>query len=177
MKRIIDDIHTFKGNVLCIGVADDKILSCLKKNKLIGLYELNRNSTTKIFGRKKVKDNSGKSIPIKKFRKVFKKKSLEYIIINLNSVFDYQKYMASNAVYLCKKKLYIYGTSEMINASYVARKYKRYNTKIECLEDGSDYCVVVDLSKAKFSWFKEKFYLIVDTFINLGDMITYLLTS
>lgn len=177
MKRIIDDINTFKGNILCIGVDNDKILSNLKKNKNIGLFELNRGTSNKIFGKRKINDNNGKSIPIKKFRKVFKKKSLDYIIINLNSVYDYQKYIASNVVYLCKKKVYIYGTSDIINSSYVARKYKRYNTKIECIDDSNNYCVIVDCSCAKYNWFKEKFYIIIDSFINLGDMITYFLTS
>lgn len=36
MKRLLDDLNTFEGNVLCIDVKDKKILSKLKKiNKLV----------------------------------------------------------------------------------------------------------------------------------------------
>ena len=178
MKKIISDIHTFKGNVLCIGVTDDKILSGLNKNNNIGLYELSRPEPRKIFSRRKrVKTKNGKSVPIKKFRKIFKKKSIEYLIIDLNSVYDYYKYMSSNSIYVCNKKIYLYGSSKMITANDVGKKFKRYKTKVECVQDGDNYLVIVDSYLAKFSFMKEKYYLIIDSLINLSDMISYFLTS
>lgn len=178
MKRILEDIKNFKGNVLCIGVTDKKILSSLKKNSKIGIYELSRDKPTRLFGHKnRVKIHKGKTIRIKKFRKLFKKKSIEYLIIDLNSIFDHYKFVASNSVYICRKKIYIYGNSDYIDAKLVAKKFERYKTTIERIQIHNEYLVVVDCSKAKYSFFKEKFYLIVDTFHNLGDMISYFLTS
>jgi hypothetical protein len=178
MKKIVNEIHTFKGNVLCIGVTDDKILSCLNKNNNIGLYELSRPEPRKIFSkRKRVRTKSGKSVPIKKFRKIFKRKSIDYLIINLNSVYDYYKYMASNSIYVCNRKIYIYGSSKLVTANDIGIKFKRYKTKVECIQDNDDYLVIIDSSLARFNFFKEKYYLLIDTLINLGDMISYFLTS
>lgn len=178
MKRILDDIKNFKGNVLCIGVKDKKIMSSLKKNSKIGVYELSRDEPKRFFGyKKRVKISKGRSVRIKKFRKLFKKKSIEYLIIDLNSIFDHYKFIASNSIYVCRKKIYIYGNSDYINAKLVAKKFERYKTKIERVQLDNEYLVVVDCSKAKYNFFKEKIYLIVDTFHNFGDMISYFLTS
>lgn len=178
MKRLVEDIKKFKGNVVSIGINDDNIQKNLRKNKEISLFELEINTKRKLFSRRKrVKVSEGKSVKIKKFRSAFKKKTIEYVIIDLNNVFDYYKYMASNSIYICKKKIYIYGNSDYVDAKAVEKKFKRYKTKIESLQDDNEYLVIVDVSKAKFSLIKEKFYIIVDTFINLGDMISYFLTS
>lgn len=178
MKRILTDINTFEGNVLCIGVNDKKIINKLKKNSQIGLYELSRFEERKFFSRKKrIKTNDGKSVKIKKFRTLFKKKSIEYLIIDLNNVFDFYKYMASNSIYVCNTKIYIYGQSDYINAHLVAKKFKRYQTDIEKIQIDDNYLVIISCAKAKYSWFKEKFYLVIDTFHNIGDYISYFLTS
>jgi hypothetical protein len=178
MKRIIEDIKSFKGNTVCIGVEDSKIKNTLKKNKDISIYELNRASTRKLFSRRKrLKASGGISVKIKKFRKLFKKKSIEYVIIDLNNMYDYYKYMASNSIYICNKKIYIYGNSDYVTAKGVAKKFKRYKTNIETIQIDNDYLVIVECKNAKYSKIKEKFYLIIDTFHNLGDMISYFLTS
>ncbi len=178
MKRILCDIKEFKGNVLCIGVTDNKIMSALKKNQKLGVYELSRDKPRRFWGSKKrMKIAKGKTVKIKKFRKSFKKKSIEYVIIDWNSIFDCYKFIASNSIYVCRKKIYIYGNSDYISAKVVAKKFERYNTKIERIQLDDDYLVIVDCSKAKYSYLKEKIYLIIDTFHNLGDMISYFLTS
>lgn len=178
MERIINDIKDFKGNTVCIGVEDNKIKRTLNKNKNVSVFELNRLQSRKIFSKKKrLKTTNGISVKIKKFRKIFKKKSIEYVIIDLNNMFDYYKYMASNSIYICNKKIYIYGNSDYVTAKSVAQKFKRYKTNIETLQIDNDYLVIVECKKAKYSRIKEKFYLIIDTFHNLGDMISYFLTS
>lgn len=178
MKRILSDIKNFKGNVLCIGVTDKKIMSLLNKNNKIGIYELSREKPRRFFGSKKrMKISKGKTVKIKKFRKLFKKKSMEYLIIDLNSIFDHYKFIASNSIYVCCRKIYIYGNSDYISAKMVAKKFERYNTKIERIQLDKEYLVIVDCKKAKYSYIKEKIYLIIDTFHNLGDMISYFLTS
>lgn len=178
MKRLLDDIKTFKGNVVCISVEDNKIKRMLSKNSDTNIYELNRSQKAKLFSkRKRLKTTNGKSVSIKKFRNLFKKKSIEYLIIDLNNVFDYYKYIASNSIYICKKKIYIYGNSDYLSAHLVSKKFNRYKTDIECIQDGNDYLVIIDCKRAKYSYIKEKFYLIIDTLLNIGDMISYFLTS
>ena len=118
-----------------------------------------------------------KNIKIKKFRKSFKKKTIDYVIIDLNNIYDYYKYLASNCIYICKNKIYIYGTSDYTTAKIVASKFKRYKTTIETIQNDNEYLVIVECKDAKYSYFKEKIYIIVDSFHNLGDMISYFLTS
>lgn len=178
MKRLLEDINHLKGNVLCIGVTDKKIMKGLKANKSIGLYELTRQQKKSFFNRnKRIKSNNGKSVKIKKFRKIFKKKSIEYLIIDLNSIFDYYKYITSNSIYICNQKIYVYGHSDYVDAKLVAQKFRRYKTVIETFQNNDKYLVVVDCREAKYSWFKEKYYLVIDFFHNIGDYISYFLTS
>ena len=178
MNRLIEDAKAFEGNVVCIGVKNTKLLKVFKTNKKIGLYELTRGVKRKLFSRqRKVKMENGKSVRIKKFRKLFKKKSIEYLIIDLNSVFDYFKYMVANSIYICNKKIYLYGQSDYIDANTIVKKFKRYKTNVEYFQNKNEYLVIVDVSEAKYSYFKNKFYIIIDTFHNLGDMISYFLTS
>ena len=62
MKKIIDDIHTFKGNVLGICIEDGRILSRIKKNKDIVYHELERKKKVSIFSKgKKVSNKKGKT--------------------------------------------------------------------------------------------------------------------
>ena len=49
MKRIVDDIKNFKGNVVTIEVEDNKIKKSLEKNNKINVIELNRPKKRKIF--------------------------------------------------------------------------------------------------------------------------------
>ena len=178
MKRIIDDIKSFKGNVVSIGIDDSKIKRAFEKNNQINVLELNIPEKRKLFSsRKKFKNSKGKSIKIKKFRKFFEKKSVDYVLIDSNKIYDYFKYMASNSIYICKNKIYIFGNSDYVTAKTVARKFERYKTTIERIQIDNDYLVIVDCSKAKYNYFKEKFYLVIDSFHNLGDMISYFLTS
>jgi len=178
MKRLLDDIKTFTGKVTLIAVNDNKIKKNLVKNNKIDIFELNRPERGKLFSKKrKLKSSSGKKVSIKKFRKIFKKKSVDYLVIDLNNVFDYYKYMASNSIYICSKKIYIYGNSDYLTAKDVAKKFRRYTKNIESIQIDNDYLVIVDCTNTKYRYFKEKFYLVIDSFLNIGDMISYFLTS
>ena len=57
------------------------------------------------------------------------------------------------------------------------KRYKRYNTKAFLEVNGDSFTIVIDASNSKTNWFKNKFYLVVDTFHNIGDMISVALIS
>lgn len=180
MKRIVEDVKKFRGNVLTICVEDNKIMSAIKGNRGIkNAFELNRDEPSGLFKRrkKKLKLKKGKRVKITKFRKLFKKEKVDYLIIDLNNVLDYHKYIASNAIYTCKKKIYIYGESDYLDAKMVSSKYRRYKTKIEEIQNKNKFIVIVDCSEAKYSRIKEMFYIFIDTFHNIGDWISLILTS
>ena len=167
-----DEIKKLQGNVVCIGVNNKKLLKLLKSNNKIGLYELVRYKKSGLFSHKRrVKMPDGKSVKIKKFRRLFKKKSINHLLIDLNNIFDYYKYIAA------KGTIIIYGESDYLNASLVAQKFRRYTKNITTKQNGNKYCVIVDASDTKYRWLKDKYYIIIDTFHNLGDFISYFLTS
>ncbi len=178
MKRLIKDIKNFEGNVVCIGVNDNKIMNVLNKNSSINLYELSRQVSRNILSkRKRLKTNNGKSIKIKKFRKIFKKKSVDYLVINMDDIIDYKKFIASNSVYICKNKIYVYGTLEYASISTINRYFKRYSKNIEKIKVDDEYLFIIDVKDSKYSFVKEKFYIFIDTLYNIGDMVSYFLTS
>ena len=178
MKKLIEEIKNDKDNDIYISIINDEIKKSLKKNKNISLFDLEINQKRKLFSkRKKMRVTKDKTVKIKKFRSIFKKKSIEYIVADLNGFYDYYKYLASNSIYLCNNKIYVYGNLDIVDAKSVAKKFERYNTKIEIIEEKDMFLVIVDASKAKFNLIKEKFFIVIDTFINLGDLISYFLTS
>ena len=178
MKVLLDKIKNFKGNTLLLGIDDEKITKDLMKNKNVHLFEIELYKKRRIFKKDKSKEKAtGKKVNIKKFRKIFKRKSIENVVINLDNMYDYYKYMASNSIDICNNKIYIYGNKELVTTSSIVKKFNRYNTKIEVITDDKNYLIIVDASLAKYNLIKEKFYVIIDTFINLGDMISYFLTS
>ena len=42
MKKLFDEFRKLEGNVLCIEINDDKVMSKLNKNDKISIYELTR---------------------------------------------------------------------------------------------------------------------------------------
>ena len=140
MKKLFDEFRKLEGNVLCIEINDDKVMSKLNKNDKISIYELYRNKKQGLFKkRKRIKTKGGKSVNIKKFRKIFKKKSIEYIVINIDNIFDYYKFLVSNSIYICNTKVLVYGTSEYIDADVIAKKFKRYDVQITNFKEDDQF--------------------------------------
>ena len=92
-------------------------------------------------------------------------------------MYDYFKYFISDSVAIGRGKVYIYGESRFIDPKNLINRYKRYGTKAFLEVDGDSFLIVIDVEKAKSNWFKNKIYLVVDTFHNIGDMISVALIS
>lgn len=178
MEKLTDIVKKFSGNVVCIGVTDGAIVKRLNANKAVSVYMIERDLKKSIFSRrKKAKVNGGKKVNMKKLRKTFKKKSVDYIICNLNEVYDYFKYFIYDSVYINKKKLYIYGDSKYIDPNRLAKRFTRYRAKVEVTSSGNSFLIVVDNSSSHGNWLQSKWYILIDSFHNLGDMISVALTS
>lgn len=178
MERLNKDLKSFTGNVLCIGVTDQKIIRQLMKNSKISLYSIDRNPHKGLFSRnKKAKLNGSQKINMKKLRKKFKKKSVDYIVCNLNEIYDYFKYFLYDSVYINRKKLYLYGSSKYIDPKVLAKRFERYHAKTFVETIGEEFLIIIHNEKSFGSFWKAKWYLLVDTFHNLGDMISQALIS
>ena len=152
MKKINDIIKQFNGNVLGIGL-DEKILKQLNKNNKITECNLLNNVTKgKGYG-------FSKTIKIKKIRKYFKKKSVDFILCNYEVMSKYLNSFVKNSIYLNDFKIYYYGDCDV---DKLIKRYSRYDTKINVYKEKEFYILEIDCSNAKNKILKEKFYSVVD---------------
>ncbi len=181
MEKLADIVKTFTGNVLCLGVHEDSVLKNLGYNTKASVYTIERNFKKGIFSRgKKAKvaqDEKGKKINMKKLRKTFKKKSVDYIVCDISEIYDYFKYFIYDSVVINKKKLYLYGNSKYIDPQELAKRFKRYHANAVVSSVDNEFIIAVDNEFSRGNWFKAKWYVIIDTFHNMGDMISAALIS
>lgn len=164
------------GKVLVIGLENKTVEQVLDKNEnIIELY------TMKFNGKKKIKDKSrgkrGKSISIKKIRKIFKKKRIDYIICNIEDINKFLRTFIRDSIYINKSKLYIYGTKENLDIELIENRYKRYNTSIIVTEYNKDLLMEIDNSNAYNNKIKDIFYNICDIGYNIVNTIGDLLIN
>lgn len=176
--RLLEDAKSFVGNVVCVGVKNKDLLLALNKNKKASIFTIDFSGKRKIFSsKKKAKTVDGKKVNIRKLRKTFKKKSIDTLVYDLNEMYDYFKYFIGDSIIITKGKIYIYGTSKFIDPKNLIKRYKRYNTTAFLEVDGDNFIIIIDAKDSKTNWLKNKFYLVVDTFHNIGDMISVALIS
>lgn len=175
--KLLDDAKKMTGNVVCVGVTNEDLLHTLSKNKKASVYTIDFTKRHGFFSRKKTKIADGRKVNIKKLRKTFRDKSVDTLIYDFNEMYDYFKYFISDSVTIGRGKVYIYGESRFIDPKNLIKRYKRYGTKTLLEVDGDSFLIVIDVENAKTNWFKDRFYLVVDTFHNIGDMISVALIS
>lgn len=164
------------GKVLVIGLENKTVEQVIDKNENITeLY------TMKFNGKKKTKDNRsgkrGKTISIKKIRKIFKKKRIDYIICNIEDINRFLRTFIRDSIYINKSKLYIYGTKENLDSELIEKRYKRYNTSIIITEYNKELLIEIDNTKAYNNKIKDMFYNICDIGYNIVNTIGDLLIN
>lgn len=162
------------GNIITIGI-DDKILTLLKQNKKVNIYDINKAPGISLFQRKKRITSSGKKINIKKLYKYFNKKSIDFIICDYEEIVNYYKYVFRDSIYLNNKKIYYYAKKD-IDIEYMD-KYKRYLSKVT-IKQFEDYnVIIIDNSNSKTNRFKNVIYYIGDTINNFIDFISNIMVG
>lgn len=181
MKKLADIVKSMTGDVVCLGVKDTSIIHALEKNKKTDVFLIERELKKSIFSRKKKAKIKGqtkaKKVNMKKLRKTFKKKSVDYIICDFNEIFDYFKYFIYDSTVINKGKLYLYGYSKYIDANRIGERFKRFHSEVTVTVSGENFLIIVDNKNSKGNWLKAKWYIIIDTFHNIGDMISAALIS
>lgn len=161
-------INTMRGNVIAIGCSD-KMLDAISKNDGIrNCYELN--NVSRISG-KYEKKGSMKKVNIKKFKRKFKHKKTNVMIVNVLDVVDFAKRFVGSSVYITNEVVYLYTDKEDEKTTLMLEKYKRYHTTLEevKLKDGIVY--KIDCSNTKQSRIRDFGYLIKDTVDNFIDIL------
>ena len=173
LKNISKNIS---GKVLVIGLENKTVEQVLDKNENITeLY------TMKFNGKKKTKDKTrgrrGKTISIKKIRKIFKKKRIDYIICNMEDINKFLRTFIRDSVYINKTKLYIYGDKNNLDSELIEKRYKRYNTNIIITEYNKELLIEIDNTNAYNNKIKDMFYNICDIGYNIVNAIGDLLIN
>lgn len=173
--KIYDIAKVVSGDVLGIGV-DETISEILEQNERVLNCNL-LNSFSKTQNSKQEKKQRLKKIRIKKIRKVFKKKKVDFIICNIDEIKKYLKTFIKDSIYINKDILYIYNIEDEELKKELIKKYKRYNVKIEELKDNKKTILKIDNKLSKTNIFKDTFYLIIDTLIQLLNIISDILLN
>lgn len=175
-NKLGEIIKKTEGNVLVIGL-EDELVDIFKKNNRVNLYSINSSKASGIPSKSKKKQtNQGKLINIKKLRKYINKKSVDYLIVNMEEVFRYYKYIIKDTIYLNNNLIYIY-FSNNIDKEFIINKYKRYNVNIKVNEYKSGYIITIHNKEYKNNIIKDKLYFIKDTFYNIAEFIGNILIS
>ena len=167
---------SFSGNVLTIGLDFPTVDQVLEKNNNIKKNFI-MSFNGKKHGKRYENGGRGKTVSIKKIRKIFKKKRIDYIVCNIEDVERFLRTFIRDSVYINKNKLYIYGNKKDIDLELLEKRYGRYNTKIEVLEFEKEILITIDNSESKNNRIKDFFYNLSDLGYSLINLIGDLLIS
>ena len=152
-KELKGIINKLSGNILGIGL-DDDLIKVIKKNDKITECNLLDSFVKSRFG----KGNSA-SIRIKKIRATFKRKKVDYIICNYETISKYLDTFVKDSVYINKNKLYFFF---ILDIELLKKRYSRYKTNITEKKYHNSYILVIDNSEAVNSPFKDIYYRLID---------------
>ena len=165
-------IKNMTGTVIGVGIDNKEILETIEKNNKILVCDLlnSVNIEDNLIQKRKKKKY------VKKLRKKYKKKNVNYIIVNSNEINRYLKTFVRDSVYINDTEIYYY-MDKNYDIENITKRYKRYNTEIEVIKCDDGNIIRINTSKARNKFFKDKFYFIVDTLSNIADIIGDILVS
>ena len=165
-------IKNMTGTVIGVGIDNKEILETIEKNNKILVCDLlnSVNIEDNLIQKRKKKKY------VKKLRKKYKKKNVNYIIVNSNEINRYLKTFVRDSVYINDTEIYYY-MDKNYDIENITKRYKRYNTELEVIKCDDGNIIRINTSKARNKFFKDKFYFIVDTLSNIADIIGDILVS
>ena len=159
------------GNVLLIGIEDSNIFDIINSNdKILICDSLSKFKSKKMYCDSTTTSKS-KIIKVKKLRKVFKKKKVDFIMCNILEMKKHMKSFLSDSVYINNNMLYIYGNKNDIDPDELVHKYKRYCSDVKIEFNNDDFIIYIDNKNTKTNKVKDKFYYVVDTISNARNII------
>lgn len=163
--ELVNYIKKMNGSVLGFNIDDDKLINVIDKNSNIIECNLlsDKEGITKCKGKAKI-------VNIRKIKKQFKKKKIDYIISDVEAIERYLKTFVKDSIYINRNTIYIY-TNKDYDYTNIISKYKRYKIDIKVDECNDGYIIIVKVGNKKTNYFKDKIYYIIDTLINLVDLI------
>lgn len=171
---IIEKIKKMEGTLIGIGIENKKIKEEIQNNSNIKTCYLLEKFPS-ILSKKKFQIFNNKTVNIKKIKKVFKKKRIDNIICNYETVKPFLKTFVRDSVYINKNKLYIYGEKEDIEK--IVERYKRYTDEIEIKKEQDSFLIIVDNKNTSNKKITDIKYWWIDTLNNIADILTAILVN
>ncbi|MDD2435265.1 MAG: hypothetical protein PHO63_03325 [Bacilli bacterium] len=174
-QELVKIVKKLKGNLITIDVSNDKTLEAIKKNKkLINVYEFT-------FGGRiypKVKSIKGKNkYHIKKMKKYFEKKSVNYFMCEINHLKKFFHVFIKDSIDLNNNTIYLYGEKNSYSIKELKYRYERYGCKVEIVENELGFILIIKTGENKTSKLQNFKYYVRDSFYNLGELITQILIN
>lgn len=176
-KYLTELLGSLTGNVILIGVKDQKLLTMMEESQQIQqCYFLNSSSKAE---QKKARWSLRRhaNIPISKFRKRFKKKRIDTIVCDVREMQNLFSTFVKDSVYICKGKIYYYGSKKNLNIPSLKERYGRYQVTFEEIDLKDSHMFVVDVSKAKSRRLQELWYKLKDILQQASDLASDFLVN
>lgn len=175
MKKILnelsDKIKDIKGSLVVFGSLNEKVLSGIEKNKNITVCDV---ITEYNFSFKKEGNGSKKTkkFNIKKLKKIYKKKKVDNLVINLDEFDKYKKIIIPNSIYISSKEILLYSENEEYDFDIIEKRYKRYTKNVDVITCDKGKIIRVNSTGTKNNVLKDKFYFALDTLYNVVETIS-----
>ncbi|MFV0249583.1 MAG: hypothetical protein ACK5HP_00880 [Bacilli bacterium] len=168
-NELINIVSNLKGEILGIGINSENVKKALDINNNIITCNLLENKYSKK-GKGNQKTNT---IRVSKFRKQFKKKKIDCIIVNKNEINNFTDKFIKDSIYLAKNDIYLFCIKD--NMDKIQQKYKIYTKKIDLIECLDGYILKINLVNIKSTYFKDKLYDTINFISELSNIISEIL--
>lgn len=173
-KQLIEIIKQIQGKLIVIGSIDESVKDAIEQCPNINQVDLLiDNSKLKP---DKFKFQNKKTIYIKKLKKHYGKKRVDYIIANYDDV----KYKFSNFVvnstFITKKEVYIFSTLKQLNIEQLAKQFNYFNAETSLVKT-DNHLIRVNTIETNNSKINELKYYLNDISYKLFQYISNFLTN
>ena len=174
-KELINISKKIKGRLVCFDVNNTNVLDAIEKNKKIdGLYEFS--FSNKISKKMKYKLKR-KRYNIKKIKKYFKKKSIDYFMGDITNLKKYFNTFIKNSINLNNNTIYLYGKNSDYDLNELIYRYKRYGIKVTVKNNEEYFVLEIIVLDIKTKFLKNCQYQVRDNMYNIGEYISQVLIN
>lgn len=175
-KELENVLTKIKGQILCIGLNDEKLLDIIDENKnIIKCDILNNNSVSS--GGDITKGPKSKTVSINNIKTIFGKKRINGVIVDYKHIEMYLRTFVKDSIYICSGNIILYGELKKEELDKVIELYNRYKIKSIAVSDKNNHLITFEINDKKTNKIKDLGYLIKDSIMDAIDIITDLLTA
>ncbi len=177
MKTVEQTINVYlkkeTGDGLAICPTNDMIQILQKNDSILSCDILSEGSHGK--GKKFFHKNPYFSF--RKMRKQFKKKTKHFVVADIYALETHFKTFIPDSIYITNGTIYLYVFHSDYDLSLLQKRYQRFHVPcyVESCKDG--FMLKIEVGSTKNHYWKDKSYYLIDTIMDIADMIGDALAS